>query len=115
MARVFTRRQLLGGMVATAAIPLQVQNTRASGAQLHDVAIRAFAFEPAVLRVRLGDVIRWTNHDLAPHTATANEFGWETGELSSGQSAEITVTADMEVSYFCAFHPHMKAMIEVVN
>ncbi len=41
--------------------------------------------------------MRWTNFDIAPHTA----------------SAEITVTDDMETTYFCVFHPHMKRTIEI--
>ena len=52
--------------------------------------------------------------DLAPHTATAMEFGWDTNELTKDQSAEITVTNEMETDYFCVFHPHMKGSIEIV-
>ena len=51
--------------------------------------------------------------DLAPHTATADEFGWDTEELGRGQSAEVVVTEDMETSYFCVFHPQMKGSLEI--
>ena len=52
--------------------------------------------------------------DLAPHTATADEVGWDTEELDRGQSAEVIVTEDMEIRYFCVFHPHMKGSLEIV-
>ena len=52
--------------------------------------------------------------NVVPHTATANEFGWDTGALAQGESAEIVVKQEMETSYFCVFHPHMKGTIELV-
>ena len=35
------------------------------------------------------------------------------GELAKGAQASIIVTADMETSYFCAFHPVMKAQLSI--
>jgi len=81
---------------------------------MHQVTIRKFAFEPQRIQVRAGDTIRWTNEDLAPHTATADELGWDTGEIAKGQSHEMTANKDMETTYFCVFHPHMKGSIEIV-
>jgi len=71
------------------------------------VRITGFRFIPYRLEAQIGDTIVWTNDDLAPHTATANEFGWDTGTMKRNQSAELVVTADIETAYFCAFHPHM--------
>ena len=85
----------------------------AGAPQTHDVRITAFRFEPRHLVVKPGDMIRWTNADLAPHTATATDFGWDTGELGKGDNQTVPVTKDMETSYFCAFHPHMKGTLEV--
>lgn len=85
---------------------------RADKSVTHDVAIRRFKFVPARLDVRPGDVIRWTNFDLAPHTATADDGGFDTGTLKKGQSHSLMVTGDLSPAYHCAFHPHMKARIE---
>ena len=41
------------------------------------------------------------------------EFGWDSEKLGKGDSYELTVTEDMELDYFCVFHPHMKAAIEI--
>lgn len=80
----------------------------------HRVEISGFKFTPDKLEVSVGDTITWVNRDIAPHTATATEGGWDTGELVKGAEASITVTAGMETSYFCAFHPMMKAQLAVI-
>ena len=108
-----SRRNVLKGAVALAAA-LSPGRILAQQSEVHEVTIRAFKFAPKVVQVRVGDTIRWTNKDLAPHTATADAFGWDTGTLEKNESQEIVVTADMEKTYFCAFHPHMKGKIEVV-
>jgi plastocyanin len=103
----------MGGAVASAAV-LATTPLRSAEPVVHEVAIKSFKFEPAQLQVQIGDTIRWTNHDVAPHTATADEFGWDTEEIAKGASGEIAVTEDMETTYFCAFHPHMKGSIEIL-
>lgn len=115
MERAYSRRGVMVGAVASAAA-LNLRQTLARAAEhvVHDVRIKAFAFTPELLKVSVGDTIRWTNEDLAPHTATADEFGWDTGEIVNGASSEIEVTEGMEANYFCAFHPHMKGRIEIL-
>jgi plastocyanin len=109
----FTRRGVLCGAVASAAA-LTIRSAHASQPVVHDIQMKRFKFDPAHITVKAGDVLRFTNQDLAPHTATADAFGWDTGEVSKGNTIEISVTGDMEISYFCAFHPHMKGTLEIV-
>lgn len=109
-----TRRAAMAGVVASATTFAVAPRMLSAGQPtLHDVRIQSFQFVPDVIRAKPGDVIRWTNDDLAPHTATADEFGWDTGDLAKGQSAEITVGVATETTYFCAYHPHMKGAIEI--
>jgi plastocyanin len=75
----------------------------------HDVMIESFAFVPAMLSVIPGDQVRWTNLDLAPHTATADDDTWDTGEIAEGQTAVVAVTQATTLSYHCIFHPQMLA------
>jgi plastocyanin len=84
------------------------------GGTVHQIKIKSFKFDPEIIQVKVGDVIRWTNTDVAPHTATADKLGWDTQGIVKDESGEITVTADMETSYFCVYHPHMKGEIEIV-
>jgi plastocyanin len=110
-----TRRGALVGAVASATVLTLVRSAQANnGPVTHEVRIKGFTFSPEQIEVKTGDTIRWTNDDLAPHTATASEFGWDTGEISGGNSAEVIVTSEMETTYFCAFHPHMIASLIIV-
>ncbi len=115
MEKTHSRRTVMVGAVATAAVPtLSRKNAQAAEPVVHNVRIKAFAFAPDHIEVSIGDTIRWTNEDLAPHTATADEFGWDTEEIMANASAEIVVTEGMETTYFCAFHPNMKGAIEIL-
>ncbi len=113
MHKTHTRRSVMAGAAASAVV-LSATRVGAAEPTVHEVAIKAFEFDPPQVQARIGDKIRWTNHDLAPHTATADEFGWDTEEITKGESGEIIVTEGMETSYFCVFHQHMKGTIEIV-
>ncbi len=113
MRQRVSRRGVIVGAVASATA-FSLRSHAAGNGEVHEVTIKRFRFEPEHLQVRVGDTIRWTNEDIAPHTATANEFGWDTSELVRGESGEITVEPGMELSYFCVFHPHRKGAIEIL-
>ncbi len=77
-------------------------------ARTHVVEIVDLAFNPPILNVSIGDTVKWVNHDLSPHTATASDDSWDTQELVKGQSGEIEITAATFPRYFCAYHPSME-------
>lgn len=112
--KAYTRRSVMAGAAAIVAAPLP-NPIMADTPEVHEVEIRSFKFVPKVVQVRVGDTIRWINMDVAPHTATADEFGWNTDELGKSDSAEIVVTEGIETSYFCVFHPHMKGRFEIIE
>ena len=85
-----------------------------AAAEVFEVEIKGFAFHPAKLSVKPGDVIRWVNKDIAPHTATSDDESWDSGELSNGGVAEIEMTKAGVFSYLCIYHPAMKGEITVV-
>ncbi len=113
MGQNISRRNVITGTAASAAV-LTTTSLGAAEPVVHAVAIKSFTFEPALVQAHVGDRIRWTNHDLAAHTATAVDFGWDTEQISKGDTGEIPVTENMETSYFCAFHPHMKGRIQIL-
>jgi plastocyanin len=114
MVALVTRRSTIVGAVASATVVTLGSRALSAGQPtVHEVRIRSFKFVPDNIQVQLGDVISWTNEDLAPHTATADEFDWDTEELGNGANAKITVFEGMATSYFCAFHPHMTGSIEI--
>lgn len=116
MSNPITRRSALAGAVASAAaLTLTATSSTAGAPTVHEVKIKGFSFKPQHLQVSVGDSIKWTNDDLAPHTATADEFGWDTEEILKDESAELVISEGMETSYFCAFHPHMIGSFEILK
>ena len=106
------RRTFVAGALG-GALPLVTTHARAAQGHRHEISIRNFVFEPENLTVMPGDRVLFTNHDLAPHTATADDGSWDTETLDQGQSVELTVTADWSAGYFCAYHPTMTATLTI--
>lgn len=81
---------------------------------VHRIDIANFTFAPPRIEVRQGDTIEFTNRDFAPHTATRDGGGWNTGDLKNGASGRVIATDAGTYAYHCAYHPQMKATITVL-
>lgn len=119
---MFRRRLIDGGLVAlfvlagAASLVATSEPPREAGAGkplTHTVEIRGFQFLPAEVRVKRGDTILWINHDLAPHTATANDSSWDSAKLTNGQRWSRTMQEAGRTAYICAYHPAMKGVVIV--
>lgn len=109
-------RATVGLIVAvfTATIVLYSQfESDASEGQRVVIEIRSFEFVPARPAVKAGDVVVWKNKDIVPHTATAKDESWDSGEIASGGEWQMIVTADMLADYYCIFHPTMVASLDI--
>ena len=80
--------------------------------QAHAVEVRNFVFEPATVAAAPGDTVVFTNRDAVPHTATAADGSWDSGEIAAGVSWRLVVPANGG-GYACAYHPTMKGTLEV--
>lgn len=87
--------------------------TRGTASGQGEVRIVDFDYEPSVLEVTRGTVVKWTNEDSAPHTATTNDDTFDTGRLDKGESSEITLDAPGTYDYICTYHPYMEGSIVV--
>jgi hypothetical protein len=63
--------------------------------------------------VHVGDTITWTNQDVAPHTATASDGSFDTGNISQGKSGSHTFDTAGTFAYICSIHPSMKGTVTV--
>lgn len=79
----------------------------------HKVEIKGFIFTPSIIKAKPGDSITWVNRDIAPHTATGSNGNWDTGTISKNESKTILVNSEMDLTYFCQFHPNMKGTVVV--
>lgn len=107
----FSRRSFL---ITAAAAPVALAALPAAAAT-QDVTIQGMAFAPQTLTIAAGDTVRWTNQDGAPHTATFQSAGMDTGRLNRGNSGELTFAQAGTYDYICAIHPSMRGRIVVTG
>ncbi|TLS46003.1 copper-binding protein [Streptomyces montanus] len=69
------------------------------------------------LVVKVGETVRWTNHDSVPHTVTTTKGPkkFDSGTLEQGDSWSYTFTAAGTYEYYCAVHPDMVSSVKVVE
>lgn len=79
------------------------------------VVIENFAFGPALLTVKKGAMVTWTNKDSAPHTVTSDGGTFASNTLANGQSFSFTFNQAGTFSYYCAVHPSMTATVVVTE
>src|SRR5690349_7557383 len=78
------------------------------------VEIVNFAYNPDPVTIQEGGKVIWVNRDSAPHTATADDGSFDTGEIEEGKLKSETFKEAGEFTYFCSVHPNMHGTIRVV-
>ena len=78
------------------------------------VHISNFTFGPALLKIRVGQTVTWTNDDDIPHTVTAIDHSFKSKVLDTGEHFSFTFAKPGLVGYFCSLHPHMTGKVMVV-
>jgi plastocyanin len=63
-----------------------------------------FEFTPAQLMVKVGTTVVWTSEDNAPHTVTADDGSFDSGNLQKGDSFKFTFTKAGKFPFYCAYH-----------
>jgi plastocyanin len=79
----------------------------------HTVVIEAMQFTPQRIEVRLGDTVVWRNKDFFPHTATAEDHSFDSGEIAANRSWKFKPRKKGSYPYICTLHPSMKGSLEV--
>jgi plastocyanin len=77
------------------------------------VSIKDFAFAPADITAKVGQVITFTNNDSAPHTATLDDGSCSTGTISPGTSDGLMFSVAGTYPFHCKIHTNMKGTITV--
>lgn len=78
---------------------------------VYPVSIKNFAFSSAVLNIKLGETISWTNNDSVAHTISG--IGFQSDNLANGQTYSFTFSSTGTFDYICSIHPSMKGKIIV--
>lgn len=87
-----------------------------SAQQTVDVTIQNYRFEPAEVRVRVGDTVRWTNQEKrTSHSVLFSpEQGGESERFFPQETWQRRFDAPGKYPYSCGPHPEMKGMVEVL-
>jgi plastocyanin len=83
-------------------------------ARSEKVEIVDFAYDPDPVTIEEGGKVIWINEDSAPHTATADDGGFDTGTLEEGKLKSETFKEAGTYPYICTIHPEMEGTVEVV-
>ena len=77
------------------------------------VTIKDYAFTPPTLTMAAGTTVTWTNDDAVPHTATASDGSFDSGNINPGESFSFTFATPGTHPYICQYHAGMQGSIVV--
>jgi plastocyanin len=79
--------------------------------------VSSSGFSPNVIVVIYGqnNTVTWTNADSVPHTITSDSMGFNSGNLSKGQSFTYTFNQFGTFIYQCTYYPWMHGTVMVEN
>jgi plastocyanin len=104
-------RTLLSALLAPTLLILALVVPAAAADQT--VTIENLQFQPATVTVEVGDTVTWSNQDGVPHTATADDDSFDTGNIAGGSSASQTFATAGSFPYHCEVHPTMTGTVVV--
>lgn len=85
-----------------------------AGAAADKIDIEDFAFKPKKTSVPVGTAVTWTQKDGSPHTTTAKDKSFDSGELSgAGKTFSHTFTTAGTFDYLCTIHQSMTGTVTV--
>jgi plastocyanin len=77
------------------------------------IDMKNIAFDPKSVTVKVGQTVKWTNSDDAPHNVTGGPLKSKT--FGKGGSFEFTPKKAETISYVCTIHPGMDGKLTVTS
>jgi plastocyanin len=101
----------IGLLTLAVFIPAQVR------ADVFDVSIQSFSFNPQIVDINVGDTVRWTNFDnvIGGHTSTSDTGVWDSPPLMQNDTFEFTFNQAGTFPYHCTPHPFMTGTVNVAE
>jgi plastocyanin len=85
----------------------------AATADVTEVGISEYRYEPRTITVQRGTTIRWVNRDTDPHTVTANDGAFSSRGIDTKEEFTFTFDAPGTYVYHCTLHPLMSGTVVV--
>lgn len=70
-------------------------------------------YDPDLITVSIGTTVEWVNNDVAIHTSTDKNGGFDSDIIGAGESYSHTFSEDGTFDYFCIVHPWMEGIVIV--
>jgi plastocyanin len=77
------------------------------------VAMRNIKFVPARVTVKVGQTVRWTNHDTVAHTVASAKLKLASEGIADGQSYEYRAARPGRFAYYCTIHAGQTGVLVV--
>ena len=77
------------------------------------VVMRNIKFAPARITVKVGQTVRWTNHDKVAHTVASAKLKLASEGIEAGQSYEYRATRPGTFPYYCTIHAGQTGVLVV--
>ena len=77
------------------------------------VAMRNIKFVPARITVKVGQTVRWTNHDKVVHTVASAKLKLASEGIEDGQSYQYRATRPGTFPYYCTIHAGQTGVLVV--
>ncbi len=110
----------LGGSAALAQTAAPVATTAPmtpagspAPAAVTTVHIKGFKYVPDTVTIHPGGVVKFVEDDETPHTVTAADKSFDSGNLDQGKSWTHTFAKEGTYKYFCAYHTYMTGSVVV--
>lgn len=78
------------------------------------VKIQKFKFDPAGLKIHVGETVKFLNGDEEPHTVTAQDGSFDSKAMDKDEAWTYTFTKTGKIPYICAIHPFMKGTVTIL-
>jgi plastocyanin len=77
----------------------------------------ATGYDPDNITVVIGvnNTVVWTNNDNEPHTVTAVDGSFNSGNMNPGDTFTYTFTKPGTYTYTCTYHPWMHGYVTVIE
>jgi plastocyanin len=113
---------VIGAIVTVASMGTKSSNSMgnmsssSSAVASNSVAIENYMFSPAMIKVKVGTKVTWTNKDPVNHTITADTNSTDAPnsmDVAQGKSYSFTFAKAGTYAYHCFPHPYMHGTVIV--
>lgn len=91
-------------VLALALVALLAAPVTARATERETISAIDNVFDPGVVRVPAGGTVIWTNDGNSPHTVTADDGRFDSGNLAPGQAFTLTFPTPGVYAYHCRYH-----------